>query len=112
MADTVKHTKGPWLVRPHWNDEARFEVFPDREVEFGSPAEIADVCAHSADDFDKEVAEAKANANLIAAAPDLLEALGDFASMKCETAGVEDLEGGCCRTCRARAAIAKATGGQ
>lgn len=75
MADTVKHTKGPWLVRPHWSDESRFEVYPDREVGFGSPAEIADVCAHSADDFDKEVAEAKANANLIAAAPDILEAL-------------------------------------
>lgn len=50
------------------------------------------------------------DANLIAAAPDLLEALLGFVSMKCETAGVEDLEGGCCRTCRARAAIAKAIG--
>lgn len=33
-----------------------------------------------------------------------------LASMKCETIGVEDLEVGCCRTCRARYAIARAEG--
>ncbi len=75
MAETVKHTPGPWKVRPHWSDEARFEVYPDRVVEFGAPAEIADVSGHSASDIDVEIAEAYANANLISAAPDLLEAV-------------------------------------
>jgi len=75
MAETVKHTLGPWKVRPHWSDEARFEVYPDRVVEFGAPAEIADVSGHSASDIDVEIAEAYANANLISAAPDLLEAV-------------------------------------
>lgn len=104
MADTVKHTKGPWLVRPHWSDESRFEVYPDREVEFGSPAEIADVCAHSSEDFDKEVAEAKANANLIAAAPDLL-AVAQKVVNNWGDLHHKDLM-------QLRAAIAKATGGQ
>ena len=75
MAETVKHTPAPWKVRPHWSDEARFEVYPDRVVEFGAPAEIADVSGHSAKDIDLEIAEAFANANLISAAPELLDAL-------------------------------------
>ena len=54
--------------------------------------------------------EGEANCRIMTAAPELLEALRDFASMKCETVGLEDMEGGCCRTCRARAAIAKAEG--
>jgi hypothetical protein len=33
-----------------------------------------------------------------------------LAAMNCETIGVEDLEVGCCRTCRARDALAKAEG--
>lgn len=67
MAETVKHTPGPWKVRPHCSYEYRFEVYPDRAVEF------ADVSGHSSSDIDVEIAEAYANANLIAAAPDLLE---------------------------------------
>jgi len=47
------------------------------------------------------------NARLIAAAPDLLEALEHFAKFACETPHVNEPD---CYNCRARAAIAKATG--
>lgn len=60
--------------------------------------------------YEEAMAIQKAKALLADAAPDLLETARDFASMPCETLGVEDLEGGCCRTCRARRAIAKAEG--
>lgn len=120
-ADTVKHTRGPWLVRPHWSDESRFEVYPDREVGFGSPAEIADVCSHSSEDFDKEVAEAKANANLIAAAPDLLDAANKtvdglaeeyLITAECDDDWIYDTLGSVLAGAyfSARAAIAKAEG--
>jgi hypothetical protein len=65
------------MSRPHWRDNARFEVYPDRKVSFGDPAEIAVVSGHYADNVEVEIAEAKANADLISAAPDLLDALKD-----------------------------------
>lgn len=42
---------------------------------------------------------------------DLLAALEEYAGEPCQTEFVDDLEAGCCRGCRARAAIARATGG-
>ncbi len=96
MADTVKHTPGPWL---NAGRGAGAHIHADK----GEIAWLRSYMGIPDEEID-------ANAHLVAAAPDLLEALRDFASMKCETAGVEDLEGGCCRTCRARAAIAKAEG--
>jgi len=71
---TSKHTPGPWKARQHHSDEARFEVYPVRDVGFGVPSEIADVTAHYANEFSTEIVEARANAWLIAAAPELLEA--------------------------------------
>lgn len=70
MSREERHTPGPWAVRPHWSDEERFEVYPDRDVDFGEPSEIAEVCGHYGDD-DELAAEAEANAYLIAAAPEL-----------------------------------------
>ncbi|TLX12106.1 hypothetical protein [Rhizobium sp. MHM7A] len=96
-----KHTPGPWHVDPKSPEESFFE---DVNVLRHDGLAIA-VCVHNGDILPPEP---EANARLIAAAPDLLEALKEFASMPCETDGAEDLEGGCCRTCRARAAIAKA----
>lgn len=69
----ASHTPGPWAVRPHWSDPEKFEVFPDRDADFGVPAEIAEVSGHYADD-EELAAEAEANARLIAAAPELLAA--------------------------------------
>lgn len=45
---------------------------------------------------------------LAASAPDLLAALQEYADAPCETVGLEDIEVGCCRPCRTRAAIARA----
>jgi hypothetical protein len=45
------------------------------------------------------------------ALPFLLESVKELAEEPCSTKGLEDLEGGCCRSCRARDALAKATGG-
>jgi hypothetical protein len=71
----MKHTKGPWGVRKHWSDEDKFEVYPKRQVSGpGKPSEIAEVCGHYGDD-DNMKREAKANAYLMAAAPELLEVL-------------------------------------
>lgn len=35
------------------------------------------------------------------------EALKDFQPMRCATVGIEDMEPGCCRSCRARDSLAK-----
>ena len=71
MTAETKHTPGPWAVRPHWSDDSKLEVFPtrpDQDCTVGAWAEIAEV----SEGGDGETAEA--NARLIAAAPDLLEA--------------------------------------
>lgn len=59
-------TPGPWLVRPHWSSWDKFEIYPDREVDLGSPAEIMEVSGHRGD-YEDCAKEAKANADYIAA---------------------------------------------
>lgn len=95
------HTPGPWKVRKHWSDEGSFEVYPTRgkKPAYGQWSAVAEVCA---DPGDGE--SARKNANLIAAAPDLLEALklvrdAAWPHLFIEQQNVID------------AAIAKATGG-
>ena len=95
------HSITPWkLVRAHSTEYIR-------EINDAQGELIAQVCA-----FDDEVIETVANARLIAAAPDLLEALQYFID-----ALADDCEIDMCRITnemetRARAAIAKATGDQ
>ena len=70
----AKHTPGPWAIRDHWADDGAFEVYPTRggkKPKFGEWAALAEVREYGPD----EAPEAEANARLIAAAPDLLEAL-------------------------------------
>jgi len=55
----TKHTPGPWEIEPHSTIDKEFNVGPGISVDY--------------DDVDH--AEQDANAKLIAAAPDLLEAL-------------------------------------
>jgi hypothetical protein len=101
MSNT-QHTPGPWAVRDHWSDEGAFEVYPTRngkQPKFGEWAALAEVPEYGE-------GEAEANALLIAAAPDLLEALKLIASAENSALDLAYCKG------IARAAIAKATGVQ
>jgi hypothetical protein len=64
-----KHTPGPWVAR---RNVAFWEVAPE-SIKFDGPYKIGDVCASDPERPDGGLQEA--NAKLIAAAPDLLEAL-------------------------------------
>jgi hypothetical protein len=89
----MKHTPGPWQfyadvpsTDPNWHivtNASRMRVLANVHIEPGNEVDLA-------------------NAKLIAAAPELLEALGPFANFACDVP--------CdCHNCQARAAIAKAT---
>lgn len=107
-----KHTPGPWETRVGFDDET-VEVFaPNPEIKPPfKPTELAVVRLPYGDDFDEDERERDANARLIAAAPQMLEALekllklGDFPYH-----GDEDGCVICEVVTEARAAIAAATG--
>ena len=86
-----KHTPGPWQWTQHF--DPTISIYKDG---FGQIARL----------YDSSAGTGKANARLIAAAPDLLDALVQF---------VDEFEGcyadGEPAMIKARAAIAKATGG-
>ena len=95
---STKHTPGPWTMHPRFDDGA--------EVRALAPVAWCSVAStHGASGSQViDVAEARANARLIAAAPDLLEALediarGDYSDPLCMKTPEQ----------RAREAIAKAT---
>jgi hypothetical protein len=66
----TKHTPGPWTAEPY-GDNGRWEVNSDGKLPWKAIADIR--CDHMGADAVNE-AEAEANAKLIAAAPELLEA--------------------------------------
>lgn len=93
----MEHTKGPWnvqLAQPY--DEHEFEVSYDTEDSLTYP--IADVRGKL------ESGDAEANANLIASAPDLYEALKSLACV-CRDVSYTHSE-----LNKARQALAKAEG--
>jgi 2-oxo-4-hydroxy-4-carboxy--5-ureidoimidazoline (OHCU) decarboxylase len=104
-----KHTPGPWKAQPRefpegqWFLEGQWEVVSTRKAE----RLIAEAAPHI--DSDSE----EANARLIAAAPELLEAL--ISATRCLAWHVEEQGRGVAMDGvtleRARAAIAKARGG-
>lgn len=108
---TAKHTPGPWVVRTIDQSLATVET-QDGEYIICTAAQLR------WDDWKTEHAERKANARLIAAAPELLEA----AKLVLEWYEAEDNHSGTdfyqrMQMCRdsedaIRAAIAKATGEQ
>lgn len=100
MASKQTHTPGPWEVRQGFRDDT-FEVFPTRggPPELGAWAELATVVG----DYSDDEAEGRANARLIAAAPDLLDALEACAEQLAHCLG-PDTEAGR----KARAALSKA----
>lgn len=65
-----KHTPGPWALRKEWSDsEAALEVWPSGEV-CKAPYKPSAICL-----VDECRDAAEANAQLIAAAPEMLAAL-------------------------------------
>ena len=103
----MKHTPGPWMVDAMGNVWA-------------SNTKVCDMAERPIQDSAyraKELGEHEANARLIAAAPDLLEALKDMTppmpppDAKCHFGLVPQSECAYCkRIAKAHAAIAKATG--
>jgi hypothetical protein len=91
----AEHTQGPWRVGPTQQEPHGIQsvliLAGEDAVRFGV-AKVAII------DF-RDAEQATANANLIAAAPDLLEALHDLLARPTDGAARE----------RARAAVAKAT---
>ena len=73
----MTHTPGPWnfarAVKPGANEENNHLIYN------GEKRHIAEVFQYQEHDFIIELAEASANARLIAAAPELLEALKEIA---------------------------------
>lgn len=102
-----KHTPGPWFAV---RNSSFWEVNPQRELgDYNTPFTVGDVCESAPGNPDGGLQEA--NARLIAAAPELLEALRWYV----ETDEVSDVPGNEFwweGRERARAAIAKATGGE
>jgi hypothetical protein len=88
-----KHTPGPWVVNGFGGDF--------REITRTSKGVAISVTSEKGGDI--------ANARLIAAAPDLLEALkGELAASRSDC---NDRKCGACSRCHSYAAIAKAEGG-
>ena len=115
MADTVKHTPGPWHVDPKAPEESFFE---DVSILRHDGLAVA-VAVHNGDIIPPEP---EANARLIAAAPELLLALHELLeaySKPDERLCCDGRDCGCMGSTvhqqaehYARAAIAKATGGK
>ena len=93
-----KHTPGPWETKPEECDRPYIRV---RGTRLGCRFKVANVLTPVYENVHKrEAEETRANARLIAAAPELLEAL---------RAMLDEDDGGMTAS-KARAAIAKATG--
>ena len=75
----VEHSKGPWKILPEEVDKPYIRVRGDR---LGGRFKIANVLTPVyADVHEREAQETRANAILIAAAPDLLEVLSELIPM-------------------------------
>ena len=107
-----KHTPGPWVIE-YLDWAQKGYVFISAE-DHGALAQV--VWLMEDDELmGRNSPENEANAHLIAAAPELLEALQSFAKVMDESCDYPDTSGELQRLCEAaneaRAAIAKATGG-
>ena len=97
MSDKTKHTPGPWRTKR----EGFSTVYVEARIDGGLIQEVA-ACGPTEAGRDQQ----EANARLIAAAPELLEALRGIMKLDedlCSEGSIEALD-------KARAAIAKATG--
>lgn len=125
----AKHTRGPWVAifpehrqKHEGTDITMYEVMTEKtrkqlreegldhyDRRHEDVANVSIVSNHFWRDMSDE--EAKANARLIASAPELLEALENYLSQDEIAEGYGGGVGGSARE-QARAAIAKATGGE
>jgi hypothetical protein len=101
------HTPAPWGIE-------RSKDGADSWYLYGQFAEspIAEIACWL-DDYESGVfqsAESEANCRLIVASPRLLEVAEEAASEPCSASGVQDLEPGCCKSCRARSVVTEAKG--
>ena len=109
------HTPGPWKQHPDYPWIIKEDNAPISE----DGVSICNTTGHPNSGFFPTPSKALANARLIAAAPDLLEALSKFVEFAEQNGEVVFAGGGmpvidamnACTT-KARAAIAKAAGGQ
>ena len=98
---SAQHTPGPWTVQTLWHS---FRVVDSRAMTF-SNSRLCDVQHWSTSNRGPSREEAEANARLIAAAPDLLDALKDLERVSGSAMLIDDPA-----RANARAAIAKALG--
>ena len=102
MSDKTKHTPGPWETKPEECDKPYIRI---RGTRLGSRYKVANAITPVYDGVGaREAEETRANARLIAAAPELLEALQAIINDGLHCDVVPHLH------TKARAAIAKATG--
>ena len=100
MSIDSQHTPGPWNIR---GDAYQIVANYDADTHEGSWREHYDVICTFEDEFGEPALEARANARLIAAAPDLLALVREVLSDELASLAPGTIE-------RAEAAIAKATG--
>ena len=100
----AKHTERPWTVRPVNEEIGEYEIVgPNHSDETGESEYIAVVCGG--------LPGSAANARLIAAAPELLEALEELLTAVDKACGTAIPQGSFAAARQAaRNAIAKATG--
>lgn len=99
----MKHTPGPWFIKPVSNATVEGNL---NIIQTGIPTGKGYHISYSTswDDSEDTKLEAQANANLIAAAPDLLEALLNIVDMEHDVSEWDAVYAA------ARAAISKALG--
>ena len=104
-----KHTPGPWRILPEECDKPYIRV---RGTVLGARYKVANVITPSYEGVhEREAEETRANARLIAAAPELLEALKLMVERFADSAGYfGDFKSDAVKN--AEAAIAKAEGAQ
>jgi hypothetical protein len=110
------HTPGPWEIAPHPDDAEVLEIVSEYSEQPGG-RKVANWIAQcdagidNDDDFDVQLQRNKANARLIAAAPELLAELKNIANANPSTwdADLRDQFRPWAQN-RARAAVAKAEG--